>query len=123
MKEKKRILVMDDDKTMRDMMGIMLSKLNHEVDFAINGEQAIEKYEKSAYDLIILDLTIRGGKDGLETFQEIHSFDPSVKAVVVSGHSKSPMLMDPEASGFYGGLTKPFKMDDLHKLVNSILTN
>ena len=122
-KMEKRILVMDDDKTMRDMMEIMLSKLNHRIDFAVDGDQAVKKYSENTYDLIILDLTIRSGKGGLEAFQEIHSFDPSVKAVIVSGQSKSPLVLNPEASGFYGSLTKPFKMEELHELVESVLTD
>ena len=118
---KKRILVMDDDKTMRDMIGIMLSKFDHDLEFATNGDEAIEKYLAQKFDLVILDLTIRGGKDGIETFKGIHSHDPSVKAMVVSGHAHNPVVLDPESYGLYGSLVKPFRMEHLHEKVTGIL--
>jgi len=118
---KKRILVMDDDKTMRDMIGIMLSKFDHDVEFAINGEEAIEKYLAQKFDLVILDLTIRGGIDGIDTFKSLHAHDPGVKALVISGHAHNPLVLDPEPFGLYGSLVKPFKMESLHETVTGIL--
>ena len=117
----KRILVMDDDRTMRDMIGIMLSKFDHDLEFAVNGEEAIEKYLAQKFDLVILDLTIRGGKDGIATFKGLHSHDPGVKAIVISGHAHNPVVLDPESYGLYGSLVKPFRMEKLHDVVNSIL--
>lgn len=119
----KRILIMDDDKTMREMIGIMLSKLDYEADYAINGEQAIEKYTAQHFDLVILDLTIRGGDSGYETFQKLQAYDPNVKAVVASGHVQSPMVLKPRDYGFSGSLTKPFRMETLAELVNALLND
>ena len=118
---KKRILVMDDDKTMRDMIGIMLPKFDHDLEFALNGEEAIKKYQAEKFDLVILDLSIRGGIDGIETFENLKAHDSRVKALVVSGHAHSPVVVDPKAFGLCGSLVKPFRMEHLHEAVASIL--
>ena len=114
---------MDDDKNMRDMIGIMLSKFDYDVEFAVNGEEAIEKYLAQKFDLVILDLTIRGGIDGIATFEGIHALDPGVKALVISGHAHNPIVLDPEPYGLYGSLVKPFTMENLHETVIGILGN
>lgn len=119
----KRILIMDDDKTMREMIGIMLSKLNHEVDYAINGTQAIEKYTTGQFDLVIVDLSIRGGENGYKIFQKLQAHDPNIKVVVASGHAHSPMVLKPKNYGFSGSLTKPFRMETLQEVVSAVLNN
>lgn len=117
----KRILIMDDDKTMRELIGIMLSKLNHEVGYAINGKQAIEKYTTGKFDLVILDLSIRSGENGYEIFQKLQAYDPNIKAIVASGHAQSPMVLKPKSYGFSNSLTKPFRMETLQKVVSEVL--
>ncbi|HEY9135461.1 MAG TPA: response regulator [Pseudomonadales bacterium] len=119
----KRILIMDDDKTMREMIGIMLSKLDYEVDHAVNGEQAVEKYTAQPFNLVILDLNIRGGDSGYETFQKLQAYDPNIKAVVISGHVQSPMVLKPRDFGFSGSLAKPFRMETLQEVVRAALSD
>ena len=84
-------------------------------------KEAIEKYKAQKFDLVILDLSIRGGKDGIETFNSLYAYDQYVKAMVVSGHAHNPIVLDPESHGLYGSLVKPFRMENLQETVTSIL--
>ena len=77
---KGRVLVMDDEELVRNIAGIMLKTLGHEVEFAENGGKAIAKYGEALslgrrFDIVILDLTIRGGMGGEEALRELLALD------------------------------------------------
>ncbi len=123
---KGRVLVMDDDELIRNIVGIMLKALGHEAEFAEDGEEAIAKYREAMssgrrFDVVILDLTIRGGKGGDEAIQELLAIDPGVKAVVSSGYSDSAMISEYESRGFSACLTKPYELDSLRDILNMLL--
>ncbi|MGO9396072.1 MAG: PAS domain S-box protein, partial [Desulfobaccales bacterium] len=85
-----KVLVMDDEEMVREVLGGMLSRLGYQADFACDGSQAIEKFVKAqeaqqGFDAVILDLTIPGGMGGKEAIQGLLKIDPQVKAIVSSG--------------------------------------
>jgi two-component system, cell cycle sensor histidine kinase and response regulator CckA len=117
---------MDDEEVVRDIVGIMLTSLGHEVEFAENGEEAIAKYREALssgrrFEVVILDLTIRGGKGGKETLQELRELDPDVTAVVSSGYSADSAISEYQSHGFRACLTKPFRLDTLKNTLNDLL--
>jgi len=121
-----RVLIMDDEKVIRDVAGELIADLGHEVEFAKNGEEAIEKYEAALkeqwpFDVVILDLTIRGGMGGLETVQRLLKMDPNVKAVVSSGYSDDAATANYERQGFKAFMKKPYDVDALREVLNRIL--
>lgn len=121
-----RILVMDDQEMVRNVAGEMIKTLGHEVDFAANGAEAIEKYcearsTEKPFDVVILDLTIRGGMGGEETLQRLISVDPELKAVVSSGYADSSVLSEYLTRGFRACLTKPYRMDALRSTLDDLL--
>ncbi len=123
---KGRILVMDDEEVVRTIVGIMLRALGHEHEFAENGEEAIAKYREALstgrrFDIVILDLTIRGGMGGEEALQELLALDPEVKAVVSSGYSDSATISEYASRGFSACLTKPYEVDALRDILNMLL--
>ena len=82
---------MDDEVLIRNSAGDLLKALEHEVDFAACGEEAIEKYRSARetgkpFDIVILDLTIRGGMGGRETIERLLAIDPGIRAIVSSGY-------------------------------------
>lgn len=126
MGKKGSILVMDDEELVRRVARKMLSMLGHEMEFAANGQEAIEKYRlaKEAgkpFDLIILDLTIKGGMGGHEAIQEIAKIDPGVVAVVSSGYGDNSIMSDYRNFGFSGILMKPYTMGNLRKCLDNLL--
>ena len=123
---KGRILLMDDEELIRNIVGIMLKALGHEVEFAENGGEAIAKYREALssgrrFDIVILDLTIRGGMGGEETMRELLALDPEVKAVVSSGYSDSSMISEYKSHGFSACLAKPYEVDALRGVLNQLM--
>ena len=123
---KGRVLVMDDEELIRNIVGIMLRALGHEAELAENGEEAIAKYSEALssgrrFDIVILDLTVRGGIGGEEAMRELLALDPDVKAVVSSGYADSTTIAQYESRGFSACLTKPYEVDALGDILNVLL--
>ena len=113
-----KILVMDDEEGLRAVVGLLLRQLGHEVETVADGKKAIEVYGEAQhrgrpFDLVLLDLTIREGMSGQDTIQALLQTDPSVTAVVMSGYTDDPAILDPARYGFKSALLKPFGCDEL----------
>ncbi|MFC1537462.1 PAS domain S-box protein [Gemmatimonadota bacterium] len=123
---KGKILVMDDDKAVRTALSKMLRLLGLEVESAENGEETIELYRNAMasekpFDAVILDLTIRGGMGGKVTIKRLLEIDPHVKAIVSSGYSNDPVMADPGKHGFCSVVSKPYRIDELREVLQSVL--
>ncbi len=121
-----KILVMDDEEDVRETTGNVLNRLGYTVDFAKNGEEAIDLYRKALdskqpFDLIIMDLTVPGAMGGKEAVRRILEIDPRAKAIVSSGYSNDPIMADFRSYGFLGVVTKPYRIKDLSEEVYQIL--
>ena len=125
---KGRVLLMDDEDIVRDIAGLMIRSLGHEVELAEDGEKAVEKYRESMragmqFDIVIMDLTIRGGMGGEEAIKELRAIDPDVKAIVSSGYSDGSAISEYKTIGFNACLTKPYDVDSLNAMLNSLLVS
>jgi two-component system cell cycle sensor histidine kinase/response regulator CckA len=116
-----KILVMDDEDSIRDMMDDILSSYGYVVDFARNGEEAISLYQDNSYDVVILDLTIPGGMGGKETMKELLVIDPYVKVIVSSGYSSDPIMSDYKQYGFRDVIAKPYKIEELEEVIERVI--
>jgi PAS domain S-box-containing protein len=123
---KGRILLMDDEDIVRDIAGVMIRSLGHEVELAVDGKEAIEKYQESMrsdrqFDIVIMDLTVRGGMGGEEAIKELLRIDPDIKAIVSSGYTDSSAIAEYKTIGFKACLAKPYNIDLLNGTLNSLL--
>lgn len=121
-----KILVMDDDETVRNVVGEMLYVLGYEVGFARDGSEAIDMYrkaqnEKEPFSAVIMDLTIIGGMGGKEAIRILHDIDPGVKAIVSSGYSNDPIMGNFEKYGFCDVIAKPYEPRELSKTLNRVI--
>ncbi len=121
---KGRILLMDDEKMIRDLAEQMLNRLGYSVELAKDGAEAIELYKKATdsgktYDVVILDLTVKGKMGGKGAVKRLLKIDPQVKAVVSSGYSNDPVMTDFRRYGFIGALPKPYTMKALLEALDS----
>jgi CheY-like chemotaxis protein len=121
-----KVLLMDDDRMLREMAVDMLEMLGYEAELAEDGAEAIEMYSKAIgsekpYDAVILDLTIQGGMGGKEAIKKLLELDPQLKAIVFSGYSDSPVMSNYREYGFKGMMAKPFDMQALGKVLNDVL--
>lgn len=121
-----RILLMDDQKMVRETAGAILTELGYEVDCASEGSRAVEMFKQgressNPYDAVILDLTIPDGMGGMEVIEELLRIDPDVKAIVSSGYSNASIMSNYSDYGFSGVMTKPYSIDQVSDLLNSVL--
>lgn len=121
-----RILVMDDEEVVRDVVGAMLEMLGHQVEYAVDGQEAVSKYQTShehraLYDIVIADLTIPGGMGGQEAAQEILKINPQAKIIVSSGYATDPVMANYKDYGFMEIIEKPYRFIDLQKVIQKVL--
>jgi len=107
-----RILVMDDDESIRELVVELLGHFGYQVDAACHGDEALVMTRLAArqgkpYRAAILDLTIPGGRGGREIIDELHELDPHIQAIVMSGYSTDATLAHHQSFGFAGAVAKP----------------
>ena len=120
------ILIMDDEKLVREVMGNMLICLGYTVKYAKNGKEAIDKYKqakqtKISFDCVILDLTVCEGMGGKETMRELLKFDPDITAIVTSGYSNDPIIANFKNFGFKDAIIKPIKISELSNIMHNTI--
>jgi PAS domain S-box-containing protein len=121
-----RILVMDDDRAVREVARGMLEALGCEAAVACDGREAIGAWTEARdagrpFDAVILDLTVQGGMGGVDCLAALARLDPSVKALVSSGYSTDPVLADSRRFGFSGVICKPYRIELLHEALEKVL--
>ncbi|MBP7460209.1 MAG: response regulator [Candidatus Delongbacteria bacterium] len=122
---KARILVLDDEEMIRDLIQTLLHHLGYEVTLSQTGEETVKYYQEAVdnrhpYDLLIMDLTIPGGMGGKETIQHLKQINPRVKAIVSSGYSNDPILSNYRDYGFCGVIVKPYHLKELSDVVSQV---
>lgn len=122
-----RIMVMDDEGMVRDLVKAQLTMLGYEAVLAADGEQAINEYQKlqdsgTPVDLVIMDLTIPGGMGGQEAAKRLLQVDPRAKIIVASGYSNDPVMAGYREYGFCAAVAKPFDLAELRKGIESALS-
>ena len=120
-----RVLVMDDEESIRLLLGEMLQHLGYDVQCVAEGKEALERYQEAyharqPFHAVILDLTVTGGLGGKDTVQQLRQFDPQVKAIVASGYSNDPVLSRYATFGFHGVVAKPFRLAELSQVLHQI---
>lgn len=123
-----RILVMDDEASLRNLIERMLENLGYESEVAADGAEAIQMYKEAQesekpYVAVILDLTVPGKMGGKECVTKLLDIDPEVKAIVSSGYSDDPVMSNFQEFGFKGMMPKPFESLSLSKVLHEVLNN
>jgi len=119
----KRILVIDDEESVRQIVKEMLVLEGYEVITAPNGKAGLQSFRKQPTDLIITDIFMPE-MEGLETIRELHREFPQVKIIAMSGGGESGMLSFlsyAERFGAVSTLRKPFSREELLKCVAELL--
>jgi CheY-like chemotaxis protein len=118
----KRILVLDDDKKMRTIVGLLLAGEGYDVSYAANSAEAIALHQKKPFDLIVMELLLTSN-DGFETFAELRRVSPS-KLIVTAKSSWMPVEIHFKTAkqlGAHETLAKPFEPDKMLSAVKSAL--
>ena len=121
-----RILIMDDEPPIRDLLKMVLSEQGFEVVTTRDGREAVAGFQQAReagrpFDLVILDLTIPGGMGGADVIKQIRAVDPGVAAIVSSGYNNAPILGNFAHFGFDRCVSKPFRIQELLDAVYELL--
>lgn len=123
---KGKILVMDDDEVLLQLIETMLKNLGYDVELAVDGRDALAKYAEAQhssqpFDAVILDLTVRRGMGGRETIAHLIEMDPQARAIVSSGYSDDPAMAAYQEYGFSAVIPKPYRIEDLSAVMQQVL--
>jgi two-component system, cell cycle sensor histidine kinase and response regulator CckA len=120
-----KVLVMDDEESVREVLAQMLAQFGHIAEVAPSGEAAIAAYRsarasKTPFDVALLDLSVKAGMGGAETLGQIRREDPTVTAVLMTAHTEETHLPHYKELGFRATLTKPFHVDHLRLVLEHL---
>ncbi len=107
------ILVVDDVATQREIATVILNRLGYRVQTVSSGEKAIEFLEERCVDLVVLDMIMRPGIDGLETYRRIVTAHPGQKAIIASGFSETEQVKQAQQLGAGRYIRKPYSIEGL----------
>jgi CheY-like chemotaxis protein len=107
------ILVVDDVKEQCDLAAEMLRKLNYNVTTVSSGEEAVAYLQDHTVDLMVLDMIMEPGMDGLDTYRNVRAIHPEQKAIIVSGFSETERVSEAQALGVGAYVRKPYVIETL----------
>lgn len=122
-----RLLVMDDEAALRELLRSLLTTLGYQVECVRDGAAAVARYESSQasgspFDAVLLDLTVSGGMGGVEAAAKLRELDSSAKLIVTSGYSDAPVLSDFRKYGFDDIISKPWTAAEVSDVFHRVLS-
>ncbi len=123
---KGKILVMDDEEIVRLVVSKLLNQCGYNAELAGNGKEMLQIYKAAMeagdpFDAVIMDLVIEEGMGGQEAIKYLLEIDPKAKAIVSSGYSNAPVMSHFQEFGFIGFLAKPYRLDELGRVLHETL--
>jgi len=116
-----KILIVDDMEEQRDIASGMLKKLGYSVTSVSSGEEAVEHMKDNSEDLLVLDMIMDPGIDGLETYKRILEFHPGQKAIIASGFSETERVKKAQRLGAGAYVKKPYLLEKIGMAVRTEL--
>ncbi len=107
-----KILIVDDEQNILDILSLVLTSEKHEVDISLEGYSAIENVKRKKYDLVLLDIKMPK-MDGLEVLERIMEIDKSLIVIMISGHGNFETAVEATKRGAYNYIQKPPDLDEL----------
>jgi len=123
---KRRILLMDDEQMILDIVSRMLGHLGYDVTTCTDGSQAIAAFAKAKsqaepFDVVMMDLVIPNGVGGQDAVHTIKKIDPNARVIASSGHLEHPVMLDHNKFGFNAVLEKPYKLEKLQQVIETVI--
>ena len=117
---RKKILLVDDDQSIIDILSDMIAIFGHDYVTARDGVEAVEKLKKDNFHIVITDM-IMPNMDGMELLKHIHANYPSIKIIIVTGYDRTFTYTDVIREGASDFISKPFNTDELEAKINRII--
>ena len=119
--ERRRVLVMDDEASIRTLTVNMLEFLGYEAEVVDSGSAAVERFAHRNFDVVMLDLIVPGEMGGTEAVRRLAGINPSVKAILLSGYALDAVMAGYRDYGFQAALAKPFTLQQLSATLSSVI--
>jgi two-component system response regulator PilR (NtrC family) len=117
---KDKILVADDEQSMREFLDIMLKKEGYKVSLASNGEEVVKLIDNDLFDLVLLD--IRMPKlDGITALKKIKAITPDTVVIMITAYASADTAIKAMKEGAYDYITKPFKVEEIKLIIKNAL--
>ena len=121
MGEGETILVVDDVEAQREIASQMLTKLGYSVVSVSSGEEAVDYMKNHSTDLLVLDMIMEPGMDGLDTYKKILEIHPHQKAIITSGYSETQRVKEAQRLGATSYVKKPYLLEKIGKVIRTEL--
>jgi DNA-binding NtrC family response regulator len=108
-----RVLIVDDEEDFTDTMVNRLVKRNIEAEGVLSGEEALETMKKKLFDVVVLDIKMPGGMDGIETLREMKKIQPLAEVLLLTGHASVETSIEGMKLGAFDYLLKPVSLEDI----------
>ena len=108
-----RVMVVDDEKDFLETLVNRLKKRDIEAVGCLSGEEALEVMKKRLFDVIILDIKMPGGMDGIEVLREMKRVQPLAEVILLTGHASVETSIEGMKLGAFDYLLKPVKLEEL----------
>ena len=115
-----RILIVDDEQSMREMLSIMLRKEGYDVHTAANGEIALDVLQREIFDLVITDVRM-AQVDGIEVLRAVKELSPETVVLMITAYASTETAVDAMKLGAYDYITKPFKNEEIRLVIQKAL--
>lgn len=115
-----KILIVDDEKSMRDFLGIVLKKEGYSVSTASDGDEANRAIQKDIYDLVITDIKMPR-LDGLDFLKAVKSVSPETIVLMITAFASTETAVEAMKAGAYDYITKPFQIDEVKLIIQNAL--
>ncbi|MRR06154.1 MAG: sigma-54-dependent Fis family transcriptional regulator [Deltaproteobacteria bacterium] len=115
-----RILVVDDEISMREFLGILMEREGYRVDLAESAESAITRLQSASYDLVISDVKMPG-MDGLALLSQVKNLSPDTAVIMVTAFSTAEYAVEAMKLGAYDYIAKPFNVEEIRIIVRNAL--
>jgi CheY-like chemotaxis protein len=115
------VLVVDDVSAQRAIATALLQRLRYQVVTVSSGEEALEYLREHDVDLIILDMIMEPGMDGLETYRRIVKIKPDQKAIIASGYSETERVRQALSLGDAAFISKPYVLENISAAIRNML--
>ncbi len=112
-----KLLIIDDEANIRNIVSILMKKEGYEVETAVSGENAIDLVDRNSFDVIIADINLPG-ITGIETMKVIKAKYPEIQFIFITAHATYSLAVESIKYGGYNFLTKPFDNNDLINIVH-----
>jgi len=115
-----KILVVDDEQSMREFLDIMLKKEGYKVSLASNGDEVLKYIDKDIFDLVLLDIRMPK-MDGIAVLKKIKSTSPETVVIMITAYASADTAIKAMKEGAYDYITKPFKVDEIKLIIKNAL--